>query len=111
MSSNLERYQKDIERLSIEGFRLSISLQYHTNPESFKNAKLTKDVLAKLPDVRQSYESWYSEALACVAQLLPDRAMDFRAYYKPEKTRKEILYSNYTMSGLSAGNNCYAILR
>ena len=36
------------------------------------------------------YDSWYSESLAIIKQLLPDRSNDFIKQYKDEK-RKEIL--------------------
>ena len=44
------------------------------------------------------YQSWYSEALACVRQLIPDRVDDFVSYYRPASNRKEITASNYTMT-------------
>src|ERR1700730_9876215 len=51
-------------------------------------------------------KTWYSEALACVSQLLPNRREDFTMYYKPLKTRKSLDAENYTVSdylrGLSA---------
>lgn len=51
-----------------------------------------------LPSVRASYEIWYSEALACVSQLLPERVDDFVAYYRPRTPPKELSVVNYTMS-------------
>jgi hypothetical protein len=48
-------------------------------------------------DFRKHYESWYSEALAVVSQVLPDRTADFRDLYKLER-RKEIDYESYTLA-------------
>ena len=51
-----------------------------------------------MPVIEHEYQRWYSEALACVIQLLPAREGDFINYYKPDKVRKDITYANYTMS-------------
>jgi hypothetical protein len=38
-------------------------------------------------DFRAHYESWYSETLAVISQVLPDRAADFRHHYKLDRRR------------------------
>lgn len=53
-------------------------------------------------EFRDHYESWYSEALGVVTQVLPDRAMDFRHLYKIER-RKQIDYETYTLSDYQIG--------
>jgi hypothetical protein len=65
--------------------------------EQTKAVKLSEDELKKLPNFRADYQSWYSEATACIAQLLPGRLDDFVAYYRPQKTRKEITNASYTI--------------
>ena len=97
-----ERYKKDIARLAQDGRLLALSLQMESNPDAVKDA-IGDDEIKKLPNVLSSYEAWYSEALACLIQLLPDRADDFISYYKPKGARKEILHSNYTMSDYLRG--------
>jgi hypothetical protein len=57
----------------------------------------------ELPDPRAAYQKWYSEALACVTQLIPDRVEDFISYYKPSKQRKQLNWQNYTMSDYLIG--------
>jgi hypothetical protein len=59
----------------------------------------------KLPSVRREYQTWYSEALALVRQLLPDRLEDFVGYYKPLKARKGVDPSTYTISDFLQGIN------
>ncbi len=34
--------------------------------------KLKGEQLKEIPNFRETYQSWYSEALACVSQLLPN---------------------------------------
>ena len=52
-------------------------------------------IIATLPNFRDEYQTWYSEALAVVKQLLPDRVGDFVRYYETQNSRKHIDYENY----------------
>lgn len=72
-------------------------------PEAKKQLKLSPEEFAKLPTVNDHYQKWYSEALACLTQLLPARVEDFVGYYKPEKLRKDITHANYTISDYLKG--------
>ncbi len=72
-------------------------------PEQAKKQKIPDEYIKSLPDVRTAYQRWYSEALACISVVLPTRASDFIALYKPDKPRKEISYSNYTISDYLKG--------
>jgi hypothetical protein len=101
VASNIERYKKDIERLAGKGSLLLVAIQIEVAPQRAK--KLPKEVIAKLPKVRDEYEAWYSESLAVLKQLLPERIDDFSSYSKPKTARKEILASNYTMSDYLRG--------
>jgi hypothetical protein len=95
MKSLSERYKADLSRLVLAGKKIAVAIQYSHDPD---NAKKTGLKPGELPDPRQAYQAWYSEALACVRQLLPDRVDDFIAYYKPLRPRKSIDGANYTMS-------------
>lgn len=53
-------------------------------------------------DFRTHYEIWYSEALAVVSQVLPDRTSDFRHLYKLDR-RKSIDYESYTLADYQIG--------
>jgi hypothetical protein len=99
----LERYKQDIEKLAEKGRNLYFSLLLETEPEIARKLGITDESRRTLPDVRQEYQSWYSEALALIRQLLPDRVDDFIGYYKPIKARKEINSSTYTISDLLQG--------
>lgn len=94
----IEKYKKDIERLAHEGDRLYFAMVWETLPqERKKGVKLSDEEVKKLPDFKDDYQSWYSEATACISQLLPGRLEDFVAYYRPQKTRKEITSATYTI--------------
>ena len=104
---NLDRYRSDIERLLKKGRNLSSAMVLKSLLEredaSAAQKKTAEDALNKLPNFDESYQAWYSEALRCISQLLPDREADFIAYYKPDRTRKEITNGNYTISDYLRG--------
>ncbi len=80
---SIERYKNDVEKLLQRGRELLRAMIVETHPEAAK--KLSEERLEQLPDVRAKYQSWYSESLAAVTQLLPDRVDDFVSYYKPRR--------------------------
>ncbi|WP_081809750.1 hypothetical protein [Amycolatopsis keratiniphila] len=92
------KFKRDLDRLIKQGERLQASLVVAEYPEE---AKRFKDV--KLPIFAIDYQSWYSEALAVVSQLLPARVSDFVAYYKPARARKNLDAENYTISDALMG--------
>ena len=93
MVSNLDRYKKDLDRLIENGVQLFHSLQKQNHPEDYK--KWTKAQLKKLPDFLRDYQTWYSESLNVVKQLIPEREDDFIEFYQRSKNRKIITYENY----------------
>ena len=103
MTSNIERYKKDLAALIDQGSDLFNAMQYQIFPEEFKkqakeHLKTKEEIdifIKKLPDFSLDYQIWYSEALILVKQLLPDRLVDFIRYYEKPKTRKDVSYGNY----------------
>jgi hypothetical protein len=61
-----------------------------------------KAVQALAKSFASHYETWYSQALVVVQQLIPDRTQDFRDYYKQDR-RKELSYATYTLSDYLIG--------
>lgn len=101
---NLDRYRKDIEALLQRGEFLSLALQHDIMPEQVRSAytkalgkEKAEAFLKKLPTFDETYQGWYSEALAVIKQLLPDRVADFVRHYERPKTRKDITFENYTI--------------
>ena len=64
--------------------------------------KNLKDLKIKIIDPKYHYDSWYSEALTIIKQLLPDRETDFIRQYKIEK-RKETDFLTYGISDYLLG--------
>jgi len=106
MSNNLDRYKSDLEQLIQEGSKIRHAFLRYAFSEEFEEEVLknyggdkekTKKYLDTLPDFKISYQSWYSEALALVKQILPDRVQDFVRFYEKPKGRKDINYESYTI--------------
>lgn len=109
MSSNLDRFKTDLSRLVELSSRLEIAMKLACFPEQIEES-LRKQLKAKaddyikdLPDFSTEYQGWYSEALAVVKQLLPDRLADFTRHYEKPKTRKDITYENYRIEDYLQG--------
>ena len=63
--------------------------------------------VSKLPNFREEYETWYSEALALIKQILPDRLEDFVALYERPKNRKITNQDNYVIQDFLQGTTVY----
>ena len=85
MVSNLERYKKDLEKLICEGMQLLQSLD-----KCRDLSKSEKSESEKLPDFKMDYQVWYTESLAVIKQIIPDRKDDFIDFYEgsEEKTKR-----------------------
>jgi hypothetical protein len=110
MTSNLEKYKKDLGQLIIEGNLLLNAMNFECCPEEFKaqakktfNQKQYLELLKKLPSFKEKYQYWYSESLLIIKLLLPDRMNDFLKLYEKPKRRTEINYSNYVIEDYLQG--------
>lgn len=81
MTSNIEKYKNDIQKLIKSGEAI------------FKKMKDNKN----LAQLRQDYEIWYSESYAVVKIILPDRVLDFSKMYYNDKQKDGLKkYFQYT---------------
>lgn len=108
--SNLDRYQSDLKRLIEATINLTISMQ--RTVDQIAVDRQLKEVfgdkapafIKSLPSFNEAYQAWYSEALAVVRQILPERVADFRSHYeRPKSGRKDILFSNYVIEDFIQG--------
>lgn len=102
---SFERYKEDIEKLAGNSLLLYAAMVFEQLPERSSELKLTKEQIDKLPSFLSEYQVWYTEAVRCISQLLPERLEDFISYYKPAKSRKEVTSANYTISDYLQGLN------
>ena len=84
--SNKGKFEGDLDRLINSGEMLLLSIKYD---------RYGKRNIEKLPNFIEQYQSWYSEALALVKQVLPDRLNDFKTHYEFPRDRKDITVQNY----------------
>lgn len=100
---NLEKYKEDLENLITEGDSLHMSMQIECYPKEFEEQlkpRLKEKYTAfvnNLKPFKQDYQTWYSESLVLLRQLLPDRVADFTKLYEKPRTRKVIEYGNYVI--------------
>lgn len=110
MTSTIERFKADIEKLVSLGGELLNQIQYECFPGEFRAQaqKLAKEeraaVLAAVEDgsFGDRYQRWYSESLAVLKQLLPDRVADFVRLFQQSKA-KDLTYANYRIEDFLQG--------
>ena len=102
MSERDKKFENELDVLINRGELLYLAIQYDCLPKNRKgkNEKVvgkekSMSRLDKLPDFKSDYQSWYSEALALIKQVLPDRLNDFVSHYEYPGNRKEITFGNY----------------
>ena len=105
----LDRYKKNLDYLLTNGERLYLAIRHECFPEEFSRAiekqlgDKANEYLTALPSFAEEYQSWYSEAMVLIKQLLPDRLSDFIRHYEKPKPRKEITYENYRIEDYLQG--------
>jgi len=112
MKTNLEKYKQDLRRLIDDGDQLLMAIQAEFLRDDFhnelkrvlKDEKKVSQYLEKLPSFSSGYQTWYSEALILLKQLLPNRISDFvKLYEKPTTNRKNITCENYVIEDALQG--------
>lgn len=109
MSTNLDRYKKDLDRLLTNGNNLYFAMQIECFPQKIRSALEQKcgekanDILKALPSFAESYQLWYSEVKVLIKQLLPDRLTDVVRLYEKPKSRKELTCENYRIEDYLQG--------
>lgn len=102
MKSKADELRKEADSLRIRGNRLLLAMIKDAKGLPDETEKELKDNGIELPIFKNEYQSWYSEALALIRQILPDRESDFIKQYKDEK-RKEVDFLTYGISDYLLG--------
>jgi hypothetical protein len=113
MAFTSDRFEKDLTDLIASGKSLATGFALDT----FGAERLIKDYKAAgYTDIqieiivkgslapRTYYQAWYSEALAVVKQVLPDRLQDFISHYEPARNRKELNWGSYVIKDALLGS-------
>lgn len=111
MTTNLDRYKKDLEKLISLGSRMQLDLTGRRLLETGK-VKPEKKIFEELKGTfERDYQKWYTEASALIRQLIPDRLAEFQELYKGDGKRKATTIQTYHiqdwLNGVRAGINSY----
>jgi len=109
MLEKKNRFEADLDQLITKGELLLFAIQ-HECVNGFEDRLMesigeneAKDFIENLPNFKNDYQAWYSEALSLVKQTLPDRLKDFTSYYEYPRVRKEIDFQNYMIRDFLQG--------
>lgn len=103
MTTNLQKYKADLERLVGDSGELQNAISAECEPKRFaaevskKLGDKAESFLQALPDFGDNYQRWYSESIVVIKSLLPDRLDDFVRLYEKPKGRKSISHENYVI--------------
>lgn len=109
MASNLDRFKNDLDTLISKGNLLHVAMEYACSPRKIEDqirtqlGEKTAKYIENLPNFDKEYQSWYTEALSMIRQVVPHRADDFIRFYEKPRTRKEISYENYRIEDYLQG--------
>lgn len=98
MASNLERYNKDLDKLISLGQRMYLDLHLRSLKQNSKLNKAQQKTLDKFEGTFESeYHNWYNQSFSIIKYLLPDRLIEFELFYKGEQKRKIINLLTFTI--------------
>ena len=109
MQSNFDRFKKDIDTLINLGEKLRLAMRVQVNQNNIKEKikaqykEKADEYIKSLPNFDSVYEQWYSESIALLKQVLPDRVADFLQHYEPSKTRKELTLTTFRIRDFFQG--------
>lgn len=96
MSTNLERYKKDLERLVALGEKMQLDIGGRHLTKAGKVKPETKKLFAEHQGTfERQYQNWYTEAAALIRQLIPARLTEFHELYKGDGKRKATTIQTY----------------
>ena len=100
MATNLERFKDDLEKLLALGKAMKCGLIADHLPEERKR-DLGPEKMAEVEQLKlnfeDNYQRWYSESLALLKQLMPDRLPEFVSLYHGDGKHKKLYRDNYNI--------------
>lgn len=110
MKNKISNFRKDLDRLLCDGDMLSNAIQKECYPKEYEVALLEKfgdgadEFDSSVPSFKKDYQKWYSESLALLRQLLPDRVSDFCRFYEKPKSRRTLTRDTYSIEDYFQGD-------
>ncbi|MFW6311286.1 MAG: hypothetical protein ACOC1K_03525 [Nanoarchaeota archaeon] len=113
--TNLEKYKDELKDLITTGNLMEKDLDFRalSEDEKSKLSNESKEVFKKVDGLFESkYQEWYTESIAILRQLIPDRLNEFISLYQIDPKRKEISSITYSiqdwLNGVRAGHNNFS---
>ena len=89
MSSNLDRFSADLDKLTLLSDEMLVDLGFQHERATGSIQKQYEELAKKTAgSFEKNYQIWYTEACAVVKQLLPDRLTEFVQLYRGDGKRK-----------------------
>lgn len=109
--TNLTKYKDDLKSLLDTAKLIGEDFKYRSyTAEQVK--KLDKEELAIVKKLNSffeiNYQGWYTEAIAVIKLLIPDRLTEFIELYKGDNKRKDISVTTYNMQDWLKGSRVAA---
>lgn len=112
MTINVTKFKADIDRLINASHDLQLAMIFAAYGKDEAKTMLSGSKIPK-SDIEKAevesrtfgvdYQAWYSESIALLKQLLPDRLADFKALYERPASRKDITFVNYVIADFLIG--------
>jgi hypothetical protein len=112
MTSNLERYKSDLDKLISLGDKMFLDLTLRSSKQKGKLNEEKRKTLKEIEGIFEiEYQKWYNGSFSIIKYLLPDRLTEFEMFYKSDQKRKNVNTITYTIQdwlmGVRAGVNEY----
>jgi hypothetical protein len=112
VSTNLDRFKNDLEKLTKLGDEMSVDLAIRNSTSEQKEEweREFKGIQDKVKgSFERNYQKWYTESLAVLRQLIPERLAEFIDLYHGDGKRKKIDSTTFNiqdwLNGVRAGED------
>ncbi len=104
MTTNLDRYKKDLDSLFLVAKKMDADLTVRALEERGKLSPEHQEIKKKYEGTfEREYQSWYTEAHSVIRQIIPDRLKEFELLYQGEGKRKQINATTFTIQDWLTG--------
>lgn len=96
MPTNLDKYRSALESLVTLGNRMAADLHFRYLKKEGRLSQTQQQSAKEIAGTfEREYQPWYSEAMAVIRQLTPDRLQEFLDLYKPARHQKTLDADSY----------------
>jgi|SRR5271166_313910 len=95
MPTNLDSFKGDLSKLISLGREMNFDLAGRTFELELLSEEIREAIKERKDCFEKNYQRWYTEALAILKQLLPDRLLEFTQLYQWDSRRKQIDSTTY----------------